>query len=248
MTITTYTETMHGFEIDGVRYPTTFKPDDYIDPHVEDRGDGEVAVTYATPDWGHEGSPLDDDEAVEYALSSNRFDTFDPGDAMEWQDAGYHVRFVQYHSHGLVEYYRASGLTLGYVCNYCERTAETDEDETFFACPELAESEELDSGCYPEVAVLNDGSHRGGGWDVGAAGWVAVDPEALGIDDADRLDGIIDGMLEAHTDWANGNVYGVITETFEVDADGEATPIDHDGCWGIAGSKWTQAIVNEGAC
>ena len=82
-------------------------------------------------------------------------------------------------------------------------------------------------------------------WDV------ATPVGIIGLsDDFDEPRKAAASWLEEYTAWANGEVYGVVEETYTKDADGEwhrdaYEPWDVT-TWGVIGSEWAEQLVNDG--
>lgn len=55
------------------------------------------------------------------------------------------------------------------------------------------------------------------------------------------------GVLEEYEKWCNGEVYGIVTETFVLTEDGERYEKvgDTDSCWGFIGQGWAEEALKE---
>lgn len=76
-------------------------------------------------------------------------------------------------------------------------------------------------------------------WDVSpVAGFMWADDEwgpDTNMEEAAR------GFLETYTAWCNGEVYGVIRETFDADLN----QLTDDSCWGYIGHQYAQEVMKE---
>ena len=53
--------------------------------------------------------------------------------------------------------------------------------------------------------------------------------------------------LQVYNAWLSGDCYGVVTDVFEVDVQGNAECIDNDSVWGYIGTKHARSSLKEAA-
>lgn len=68
---------------------------------------------------------------------------------------------------------------------------------------------------------------------------------ALATDFTDP-DAAAHSLMKEYTSWSEGDVYGVITESFRKENDEWVRVEEVDSCWGYIGGEYAQKIVNEG--
>lgn len=77
-------------------------------------------------------------------------------------------------------------------------------------------------------------------WDVSAGVALYVAP-----DDCPDPAAYCDTVMNTYTDWCNGSIYGVVTQKFTRNAEGEWESGESDECWGFIGYEHAESSLKE---
>lgn len=224
-------ETMTSYGLvddDGREFPTQWRAVEWIDPYVEERDDGSVLIRYAV----HDECPSDYErpDGVDFLLFSSGHERD------EWISGG-------------IDFCEDCG---GYKAQHNEDGSDFLDDfgDVIDGHPFRPRVEWTDRMFWVEryehglvrYALMGESSQVDRRWDVAGGVGVLTVP-----DDVPDPESFARSVLEEYTDWCNGNVYGVVEETYlRLGDNDEWEATDVEACWGFIGIDYTETVLKEG--
>jgi hypothetical protein len=220
---------------DGREFPTEFRAVEWLDPFVRENDDGSVTIRYAVQD----NDPMEHEwqEGVEFLLFNSG------GERDEWIEENLDTCKCGWHLVQHDDDHRREAHDCGFdgPCDEPEPATEW-TDRMFWV-------ERYEHGLV-NYALTNESSRVDRGWDVAPGVAVLTVP-----DDVPDPEAFARAVLEEYTDWCNGDVYGVVEQTYHFDQraeDSDGEPIGEwesvkdDACWGFIGQSYTETVLKEG--
>lgn len=220
---------------DGRTFEMAFEPAEWIDPKVETNDDGTVTVTYAVHDDDHREYDWNEDELRIFSNGYERDDWIEDNLTM-CDMCGFHRD-----DHNATS--RAEWASRG-----DEGPCETFEPGTVWT-DRMFWVERYEHG-QVRYALTGESSAVDRQWDVAhACAILTLSDDCEG--DREKLTEYARALLDNYTSWCNGDVYGIVSETFAhgTTEDKDAWALvdgTEDSVWGYIGSEYVERAIQSG--